>query len=148
MNPDGFWSYEEVWPPGEKQPDVTPLPAPPPFTGKVSELFPAEALLRDTIARLPGDVPVILLSPPTFYTTVPVPGSAAAAEHQACVNAFRRIVAGRPHSNFIDYRVDNALTRDPANFADLIHYRVKIARKMEEGIAASIRLGEAARIDF
>jgi hypothetical protein len=40
------------------------------------------------------------------------------------------------------------MTRDPTNFVDHIHYRAKIARKMEEGIVASIRLGEAAKIDF
>jgi hypothetical protein len=57
-------------------------------------------------------------------------------------------VAGRPHSNFIDYRIDNALTRDPANFADLIHYRAKIARKINQGVIASILQGSAARIDF
>jgi hypothetical protein len=148
MNPDGFWSYEEVWPPGEKQPAIAPLAEPPPFTGKVSDAFPAEALLGDAIGKLPADVPIVLLVPPTFYSMVPHPGSFAAAEHEACTKAFKRIVAGRPRSNFIDYRLDNALTRDPANFADLFHYRVKIARKMEVGIVASIRLGEAAKIDF
>jgi hypothetical protein len=148
MNPDGFWSYEEVWPPGERQPVITPREESPPFTGKVSDVFPIQPRLGDVIRKLPVDVPVILLAPPTFYTIVPPRGSLAAVEHEACTAAFRRLVAGRPHSNFIDYRVDNALTRDPANFADLIHYRAKIARKMEVGIAASIRLGEAAKIDF
>jgi hypothetical protein len=148
MNPDGFWSYEEVFPPGGKHPVVTPREAPPPFTGKVSEIFPIEALLGDAIAKLPANVPVVLLMPPTFYLSVPLPGSAAAAEHEACAAAYRRIVAGRPHSNFIDFRVDNALARDPANFVDHIHYRARIARKMEEDIAASIRLGDAAKIAF
>jgi hypothetical protein len=148
MNPDGFWSYEEVWPPGERQPVIAPREELPPFTGKVSDVFPVAALLGDAIGKLPVDVPVVLLVPPTFYTIVPPPGSLAAADHEACTIAFKRLVAGRPHSNFIDYRVDNALTRDPANFADLIHYRAKIARKMERGIAASIRLGDAAKIDF
>lgn len=148
MKPDGFWSYEEVWPPGEKQPAVVPVQEPPPFTGKVSDAFPVEALLADAIGKLPADVPVVLLMPPTFYTIVPRPGSFAAAEHEACAAAFKRIVAGRPRSNLVDYRLDNALTRNPANFADLFHYRAKIARKMEEGIAASLRLGGAAKIDF
>ena len=148
MNPDGYWSYEEVWPPGERQPVITPREQSPPFTGKVSDVFPIQALLADALRRLPADVPIVLLVPPTFYTLVPPPGSLAAVEHEACTTAFKRIVAGRPHSNLIDYRVDNALTRDPANFADLIHYRAKIARKVEEGITASIRLGEAAKIDF
>jgi hypothetical protein len=57
-------------------------------------------------------------------------------------------VAGRPRSNFINYRVDNALTRDRANFMDFGHYRAKIARAMERGIADSIRLGDKAKIEF
>jgi hypothetical protein len=57
-------------------------------------------------------------------------------------------VAGRPHSNFIDYRIDNALSRDPANFVDLIHYRAKIAQKIDQGVIASFAFGNAAKIDF
>jgi hypothetical protein len=44
--------------------------------------------------------------------------------------------------------VDNALTRDPANFLDFIHYRAQIARRMEQGIADSIHLGNEAKIDL
>jgi hypothetical protein len=40
------------------------------------------------------------------------------------------------------------LTRDPANFMDFGHYRANIARRMELGIAESIRLGDKAVIDF
>jgi hypothetical protein len=146
--PDGYFNYEELYP-REKQPPVAPEGDPePPFTGKVSDVFPVATLLDGAIRKLPADVSVIVLMPPTFYTIVPRPGSLAAAEREACKTAFKSVVAGRPHSNFIDYRVDNALTRDPQNFVDLIHYRAKIARKMEDGIVASIRLSEAAKIDF
>jgi hypothetical protein len=100
------------------------------------------------VRKLPAELPVVILVPPTFASTVPQPGSAVAWERQACDAALRKIVAGRPHSNFINYRVDNARTRDRANFLDYIHYRPLIAAKISEGIAASIRLGEAARIDF
>jgi hypothetical protein len=62
--------------------------------------------------------------------------------------AYRSIVSGRPHSNLLDFRLDNAMTRDPRNFADLIHYRAAIARKVNRGVAASLRDGEAAQIDF
>jgi hypothetical protein len=148
MAPDGFWSYEEVWPPGEKQPVATPPQQQPLFTGEVSDMFPFERRLDGAVKKLPADVPVVVLMPPTFYTIVPQPGSVAAAEHEACKKAFQSVVAGRPHSNFIDYRIDNALTRDPANFADLIHYRAKIARKINQGVIASILQGSAARIDF
>jgi hypothetical protein len=147
MNPDGFWSYEEVWPPGEKHPVAAPQEWPP-FTAKVSNVFPFQVLLEAAVRKLPADVPVVLLMPPTFYTLVPKPGSQAAAEHEACRTAFSSITAGRAHSNILDYSIDNALTRDPANFADLIHYRAKVARKLEDGIAASMRFGDAAKIDF
>jgi hypothetical protein len=147
MNPDGFWSYEEAWPPG-KRPEEGPKPPSPPSSGTIERGFPFAGLLHAAIGKLPVDVPVILLSPPTFHRLVPEPGSAAAAHLAACNAAYKAIVAGRPHSNFIDYRVDNALTRDPANFVDMIHYRAGIARRLEDGVVASLRAGEGARIEF
>jgi hypothetical protein len=146
--PDGFFNYENVFP-RDKHPAVASLQEPAPvFAGKVSDAFPVAVLLESAVKRLPADVSVVVLMPPIFYAIVPQPGSADAAERDACKAAFQRIVAGRPHSNFIDYGIDNALTRDPLNFVDVIHYRTKIARKVQEGIVASIRLGEAANIDF
>lgn len=147
MNADGFWSYEEVWP-ASKRPEEGPKHPSPPASGTVEHVFPFAGLLQAAIRKLPADVPVVLLAPPAFHRLVPEPGSAAAAHLAACYTAFKSIVAGRPHSNFIDYRVDNALTRDPANFVDMIHIRAGIARKLEEGIVASIRSGEGARIAF
>jgi hypothetical protein len=148
MNPDGFWSYEEVWPPGQKQPAVTPRQQPPLFNGTVSNVFPVQAMLARAVAKLPADVPVVLLVPPVFHTMLPRSGSRPAAEREACNAAYKSTLAGRPNSNFLDYRIDNALTRDPLNFADLIHYRARIARKLDEGVAASIRFGAAATVDF
>jgi hypothetical protein len=145
--PDGYWNYEENGP-QEFQPVIVPRDDGGPAPAKVSEDFPGVALLGDAIKRLPADLPVVLLAPPAYYTMIPRPGSLAAAEAQACNTALRRVVAGRPHSNFIDYRVDNALTRERANFMDFGHYRAIIARKMEQGIAESIRLGDKAKIDF
>jgi hypothetical protein len=145
--PDGFWSYEEVWPPGERQPPTSPRRWTP-FSGTVSNAFPFATMLGDRIRRLPSDVPVVLLVPPVFHTFLPSAGSQEAADRQACNASYKSIVAGRPHSNFLDYRIDNELTRDPRNFADLIHYRATIARKLNDGVIESIKLGEAAKIDF
>ncbi len=147
MRADGFWSYEEVWPPGQRHPEARPVKFTP-LVGTVSAGFPFKALLEDTIRKLPPDVPVVFVMPPTFYTLVPPPDSQEALEHAACKAAFRSITAGRPYSNILDYVIDNALTRDPANFADLIHYRARIARRLEAGVAASLREGEAAGIEF
>ncbi len=147
MRADGFWSYEEVWPPGRKQPEPTPLKFST-FGGRVDPSYSFKTLLEETISKLAPDVSVVFVMPPTFYTLVPPPGSQEAAEHEACKTAYRSIIAGRAHSNILDYRIDNALTRDANNFADLIHYRAKIARKLEAGVAASLREGEAARVEF
>jgi len=145
--PDGYWDYEAQGP-RDFQPVIGPGdtsgPAPPP----ASQHFPAIELLVGPIKRLLPDVPVVLVIPPSYYSMLPTPGSRADAEEQACASALRKLVAGRPHSNVLNYRVDNALTRDRANFMDFGHYRAIIARKMEQGIADSIRLGEKARIEF
>jgi hypothetical protein len=145
---DGFWSYEEVWLPGQKNPSDAPRPAGPAFSGALDTRFPFRDLLAQTIRQLPADVPVVLVVPPVFHTLLPAPGSQDAAQRAACNAAYRSIVSGRPHSNLLDFRLDNAMTRDPQNFADLIHYRAAIARKVNQGVAASLRDGEAAQIDF
>jgi hypothetical protein len=144
---DGSFNYEEHFPPNRHPAAVPPAPQPV-FTGKIDDPFPIVKLLAGEIKKLPAGAAVVLMVPPTFYTIVPQPGSRDAAEQQACDAALRSIIAGRPHSKFIDYRVDNALTRNPENFVDLIHYRLAIARGIQQGIVAGIRLGHAARIVF
>jgi hypothetical protein len=145
--PDGYWDYEKEGP-AEFAAQFAPRgdggPAPP----EVSHSFPAVELLDRVIKALGVDVPVVLLAPPAFHTTIPRPGTLAAAEEAACKAALQKVVAGRPRSNFIDYHVDNALTRDRANFMDFGHYRAVIARRMEQGIAESIKLGDKAQIAF
>jgi hypothetical protein len=147
-DPTGFFSYEDIWLPGhfrEVNPPRDPVPV---ATEAGRDVFPEIVRLDAMIKKLPADVAVVVVVPPTFYTKVAQPGTIQAAERQACDAALRRTVAGRPHSNFINYRVDNALTRDSANFADFIHYRPSLASRMSEGISASILLGNAAKIDF
>jgi hypothetical protein len=147
-NPDGFFSYEDIWPPGSFHEVNLPRDPAPAATAAGRYIFPEISLLDDAIKKLPADLPIVLVVPPTLDTTVAKPGTVAADEREACNTALKRIVAGRRRSNFINYRIDNALTRDPANFADYIHYRPIIAARMEQGIAASIQLGEAAKINF
>jgi hypothetical protein len=144
---DGYWDYEKEGP-GEFQPLIVPRDDGGPAPAKVSEDFPGIALLDATIRKLPAGLPIVLFVPPAYYTMLPKPGTLAAAEEQACTAALRKVVAGRPQSNFIDFRVDNALTRDRANFMDFGHYRAPIARRMEQGIAESIKLGSSAKVEF
>jgi hypothetical protein len=144
---DGYWDYEKEGA-GEFAPVIAPRDDGGPAPQSVTENFPGVALLGAALAKLPADVPVVLFVPPVFYSTLPKAGTLAAAEEAACKAALRKVVAGRPRSNFIDFRVDNALTRERANFMDFGHYRAIIARRMEAGIAESIRVGEKAKIEF
>ncbi len=148
MDPAGAFKSEDVWPTGAFYEVNRPQDPPPAATMAGRDIFPEVSQLDDLVKKLPAGVAVVLAVPPTYYTTVAQPGTPAAAEREACNAALRRVVAGRPHSNFINYRVDNAMTRDRANFVDFIHYRPDLAARMSEGIVASIRLGNAARIDF
>ncbi|MBR0972873.1 MULTISPECIES: hypothetical protein [Bradyrhizobium] len=148
MNPDGYFSYEDIWPPGQFREINWPRDPPPAASAEIRTRFPEIDALADIVKGLPADAPVVIVVPPTFAATVPKPSTETALERSACDAALKQVVAGRPRSNFISYRVDNDLTRDRANFADFIHYRPKLARRIEQGIAASLRDGESARIDF
>jgi hypothetical protein len=146
--PDGFHSYEDIWPPGYFRETNRPRDPAPAGTGAERDFFPEIALLDAAIKKLPADVAVVLVVPPTLATVVAKPGTVAAAEREACNAALAKIVAGRPRSNFLNYRIDNSETRERANFADFIHYRESLAGRMTSGIAGSIRLGNAAKVAF
>lgn len=146
--PDGFFSYEDIWPPGQFREINRPRDPVPVDAEADRNFFPEITELDAAIKKLPADVAVVVVVPPTLASTVARPGTAAAAEREACNAALAKTVAGRPRSNFLNYRVDNSQTRDQANFADFIHYRPSLAGQMTSGIAESIRLGNAAKVAF
>ena len=147
-DPTGTFDSEDTWPIGEFRDIARPSDPPLAATAALRNVFPEVSRLDALVKRLPADVPVVLRVPPTLASTLAKPGTPEAAEREACNLALKRIVVGRPRSNFINYRVDNALTRDRANFIDYIHYRSIIANRIADGIVASLRLGEGAQIDF
>lgn len=146
MNPDGFVSYEDIWPPGQFK--EANAPRDPVRAVSARAAFPEIRALQDVVRKLQADVPIVIIVPPTFAATVPISGTDLALERGACDAALKAVIAGRARSNFISYRVDNALTRDRDNFVDFIHYRPKLARRIGQGIIASLRDGESAKIDF
>ncbi|WP_426614169.1 hypothetical protein [Bradyrhizobium sp. McL0616] len=148
MNPEGFVSYEDIWPPGQFEEIGWPRDPAPATSAEMRATFPEIAALDDIVRKLPAEIPIVIIVPPTLAATVPNPGTDTALERGACDAALKRVVTGRSRSNFINYRVDNELTRDRGNFADFIHYRPKLARAIEQGLIASLRDGEKARVDF
>ncbi len=147
MRADGFLSYEDAIPP-DRHPVAVDAEDAAPFSGEIGAHFPLVELLDAAVKKLPSDTAVILLMPPTFHSVLQPQSRGGAVLRDACKERLRPIIAGRAHSNLLDYRIDNALTRDPANFVDLVHYRAKIARRLEQGIVESLKLGEAAGIEF
>ena len=143
--PDGYWNYELLGH-GEFRP--APPPNEPADTAAVAETqFPAIEQLAGFIANVPN-VPVVLVMPPMIASYLPRPGGRGAARLAACKGALARLVAGRPHSNFLDFQVDDPLTRDQQNFLDEGHYRAPVARRMEQRIAESLRVGNAGPTTF
>jgi hypothetical protein len=147
-DPTGTFDSEDTWPIGAFYDTNRPADPPPSESAALRDVLPWVSKLDAVIKQIPNDIPVVVLVPPTVASTVAQPGTPEAADREACNVALKRTVASRPHSNFINYRVDNAVTRDRANFVDFIHYRPNVAARMSEGIAASIKLGNAAKIDF
>jgi hypothetical protein len=142
---DGYWDYEQL---GHGEFRSAPPPNEPADIAAVGDTqFPAIERLADLIAYV-SNVPVVLVMPPMFASNLPRPGTREADRLTACKVALARLVAGRPHSNFLDFRVDDPLTRDQKNFLDPIHYRALVARRMEQRITESLRVGNAAPTTF
>jgi hypothetical protein len=139
--PDGYWDYEQL---GHAEYRPAPSPVAPP---EAAMDFPAIQPLANFLAGIP-DIPVVLVMPPVIASNLPPPDSYRSARLAICKTALAGLVAGRPHSNFLDFRVDDPLTRDQSNFLDPLHYRAQIARRMEARIAESLRLGNAGATTF
>jgi hypothetical protein len=147
-DPTGKFDPSDIQPPGVFREINSPTEPRPAATAADRDVFPEVSRLDDIVKKLPASVGVVVVVPPTFARFAPQAGTVLAAEREACNAALRQIVVGRPHSNFINYRVDNTLTRDAANFEDFIHYRPIISARVDAGIVLSLRDGAAAKIDF
>jgi hypothetical protein len=143
-DPTGFMDYEadRTWAfsPGTSEPPSAQSPST--LVGPLA--FPAIERLAAAVADLPPTVPVVIVIPPVFYTSLPLNGSSAAVRFTQCQAALTRSAGQRPHGELLDFRVESDLTRDPRNFMDATHYRSEIAHMMEKRIAATLaEIGES-----
>ena len=100
--------------------------------------FAALDALDALIGRLPTDTVVVMLFTPYFAGALPEPGSLSGRRLELC-KARAETLAGIRNAIYLDYLQDNAVTRDAANFWDPTHYRIHIARTMENEIAAAVK---------
>jgi hypothetical protein len=140
--PDGYWDYE-------LEDRGLAYGANPALRGRFDEArpggaafsgpFPAADRLRQVAEALPPETALIVVFPPSYHGVQPLPGSREAAGDEACKDALRGAVASHPRATVIDWRVDRPETRDPDLFFDMTHYRLPIARVIEDDVAAALR---------
>ena len=100
--------------------------------------FPSVDRLNSVVAGLSPLTVVVIVVPPIFADAMPAQNSPEALRVAQCKAALARIVVERPRGGFLDFNLDNAMTRDPANFMDFTHYRSAVARQIEQSIATVI----------
>lgn len=140
--PDGYWNYEEDY--GalvQANNGLLPkLDSRRPTIGvNLSGRFPPHDALVARLANLPAATSVVLVRPPVHWLGLPVAGSGEARTDAACAAALTQLAAKRPRTVLIDARVDGELARITGNWFDHTHYRLPVARQLEEQIATAIR---------
>jgi hypothetical protein len=80
---------------------------------------------------------VVLIFPPVHLTAQPPPGSMRAIVEAECKARVAEIGA-RHAATVIDFRFASPITSHDSNFWDPLHYRVPIARRVTDGIAAAL----------
>jgi hypothetical protein len=143
VDPVGFTDYLRGGPRPEYE---TPPPVTPEALGEGPSGFglPWVERLRAFLAGVPQSVRVVVVVPPVYYTALPPPGSPQAARIDACKAALRQTVADRPRGSFLDFRRDVEGAHDASDFVDLVHYRHKLAQRVEDAIVARLRAVDVA----
>ena len=139
-DPGGYWDYDVTSGPLAGRDN---LEGPSALTiGDVPDApFPAVTRLRDELADLPARVPVVLVAPPVFHSSLPAPGSREELRIARCKSALTTLAASRARGTFLDFFADGPIARDPDNFRDHIHYRQTVAQTIERSIAKAISGG-------
>ncbi len=104
--------------------------------------FPALAWLDDLLSRVPPTSFRMLAAMPIHIAAQPRPGSHEAAVVGACMDRIAAI-ARRHGVPYVDFAIPSPVTTRDENYWDPLHYRLPIARRIIEGMAAA-KEGRAA----
>lgn len=104
---------------------------------RASWRFPALAWLDAMLARAPAETRKMIVLPPVHVAVQPRPGSRAVAVETACKAALVDI-AKRRGALLVDFRRSSPVTREDSNYWDPMHYRIGIARRIEDMLAAAM----------
>jgi hypothetical protein len=136
--PDGYWDYESyrTWRAEIVGPDLAQRQT----SSILNETgrFPAFVRLAATLAELPARLPVVIVRPPAYVTSLPEPGSRLEGSEAACRATLQQVVANRSRTALIDWRDDRPANRAIENYLDHTHYRASLARALEAEIAQAL----------
>jgi hypothetical protein len=99
--------------------------------------LPALAMLADGLAALPPATRKLLVFMPSEIGQHGVPGSDAAAMLAGCKQAVSDIAAATPGTVVVDFQIDSPITRSRDNYWDPLHYRITVADRLMQDIAAA-----------
>ena len=97
--------------------------------------FPDIALLSEWMVSLPATTRKILLFPPYHHNHAALRGFKNKARWQECKSRVAAIGATAAETTVIDFMFDSPVTLHDSNYWDPIHYKVAVARKIEEALA-------------
>jgi hypothetical protein len=104
-------------------------------SGIPAPAMPALAWLDGLLARTPATTSTFLLLPPLHAGSLPHPDSPAFAREAAC-KARLAALASKHGVSLVDFRLSSDVTLADENYWDPLHYRVGIARRMEDALRA------------
>ena len=110
-----------------------PNEAPKPVT------LPAMPSLQAALAALPPGTRKVLAFMPSQMRHHGPPGSDLDALLTACKDATVRIAQAVPNSLVVDFQFDSPITRLQDNYWDPLHYRIGIADRIMQDLAAASR---------
>lgn len=103
--------------------------------------FPDLQQLMRALAALP-QARKVLIFVPYHYFNLPVPGSRSMATWQACKDKVVSLAADLPNVDVLDFMIPSPITRDDANYWDVLHYRVETGIRLIGLIAEALRTGQ------
>ncbi len=100
--------------------------------------FPALHLLDALLAEFPAQTRIVIMAPPVYRDYFFRLNPEYLADLPNCKAALAQRAQTRPRSAFLDFFVDSPVARDPVNFMDPEHYRLNVARMIEDRILVEL----------
>jgi hypothetical protein len=107
----------------------------PPQGDPASLNFPTMPLLHATLTRLPAETQKIVFFSPYLLQKQGAPGSRAHALWAECKRRVVNVARGFANATVVDFLVPSAITRNPMNYWDPVHYRVGVAERLAHDLS-------------